>query len=197
MNRRTSIKQMALAMGGTLSASTLGFVLNGCSTTTEQAGTAVAASPQNPLFLPPQKQFVHEVSEIIIPRTDTPGAIDAEVPDFIYMMIQDCYPEEEQQHFTASISKALTECEEVSGTPFFQLPEEDKIKFVKSLDKEAHDNPKDKNGKQHFFRTLKELTLLGYFTSKPGATQAMNYVHVPGRYEGCTTREPGEKGWAT
>lgn len=44
-----------------------------------------------------------------------------------------------------------------------------------------------------FFRTLKELTLLGYFTSEIGATQALTYTQVPGKYEGCIPYKKGNK----
>ena len=47
-----------------------------------------------------------------------------------------------------------------------------------------------------FFRLMKELTLLGYFTSEQGAQQALVYVPVPGRYDGCIDLKPGQKAWA-
>jgi hypothetical protein len=47
-----------------------------------------------------------------------------------------------------------------------------------------------------FFKLVKELTLLGYFTSEPGATLALDYVPVPGRYDGCIDLKPGQKAWA-
>jgi hypothetical protein len=43
---------------------------------------------------------------------------------------------------------------------------------------------------------VRDLTLFGYFTSEIGATQALNYVAIPGRYEECTTLEKGQKAWA-
>ena len=48
----------------------------------------------------------------------------------------------------------------------------------------------------HYFRMMKELALLGYFTSEIGATQAQRYVESPGRYEPCIPYTPGEKAWA-
>lgn len=48
-----------------------------------------------------------------------------------------------------------------------------------------------------FFRIMKELTLLGYFSSEIGATQALAYDPVPGKYDGCTTMKEGQKAWAT
>ena len=47
-----------------------------------------------------------------------------------------------------------------------------------------------------YFRMMKELALLGYFTSAIGATQALRYVEQPGRYDPCVPYKPGEKLWA-
>lgn len=48
----------------------------------------------------------------------------------------------------------------------------------------------------HYFRMMKELTLLGYFTSEIGYTQAQRYVESPGRFDPCVPYTPGEKAWA-
>ncbi|MGH7638849.1 MAG: gluconate 2-dehydrogenase subunit 3 family protein [Gemmatimonadaceae bacterium] len=48
----------------------------------------------------------------------------------------------------------------------------------------------------HYFRMMKELALLGYFTSEIGATQAQRYVESPGRFDPCAPYAPGEKSWA-
>ena len=48
----------------------------------------------------------------------------------------------------------------------------------------------------HYFRMMKELALLGYFTSEPGMTQAQRYIESPGRYDPCVPYTPGEKAWA-
>ena len=48
----------------------------------------------------------------------------------------------------------------------------------------------------HYFRMVKELTLLGYFTSEIGATQALRYVEAPGRFDPCVPYTAGERIWA-
>lgn len=50
---------------------------------------------------------------------------------------------------------------------------------------------------KHYFSMMKELTLLGFFTSEPGATKALRYSAVPGKYDGCMPYQKGDKGWAT
>ena len=49
----------------------------------------------------------------------------------------------------------------------------------------------------HYFRMMKELALLGYFTSKIGCTQATRYVEAPGRFDPCIPYTPGEPAWAS
>ena len=49
---------------------------------------------------------------------------------------------------------------------------------------------------KHYFRMMKELALLGYFTSEIGMTQAQRYIETPGRYDPCVPYAPGEKTWA-
>ncbi len=48
----------------------------------------------------------------------------------------------------------------------------------------------------HYFRMMKELALLGYFTSEIGCTRAQRYVEVPGRFDPCIPYTPGEPAWA-
>lgn len=54
----------------------------------------------------------------------------------------------------------------------------------------------DEAPRRHYFRMLKELTLLGYFTSEIGATQALRYQQVPGKWEACVPYKKGDKLWA-
>jgi hypothetical protein len=49
----------------------------------------------------------------------------------------------------------------------------------------------------HYFRMMKELALLGYFTSKIGCTQALRYVEAPGRFDSCIPYTPREPAWAS
>src|ERR1700723_477854 len=48
----------------------------------------------------------------------------------------------------------------------------------------------------HYFRMMKELALLGFFTSKIGCTEALRYVEAPGRFDACIPYTPGQPAWA-
>jgi hypothetical protein len=198
MKRRDALGRVALLMGGTLSAPTLLAFLEGCNTATE---TSSAISFP---FSPERKALVSEIAEIIIPKTDTPGAKDAKVGEFIELMIKDCYTGKDQESF----NKGLEELEKkdfMKADPAKQttILKELEAAVKTELEKQGEEKKKyTEAGKEYtdasvpFFRLFKELTLLGYFTSEPGATLALEYVPVPGRYDGCIDLKPGQKSWA-
>jgi|SRR5690606_23522777 hypothetical protein len=198
MNRREALERVALLMGGVISAPTITAFLEGCT-----PGSQSESAPFTG-FTDQQLQLVAEIAETIIPATDTPGAKDANVAEFIQLMLKDCYYPKDQKSFLAGLKsisdkgfldatadkriQLLTEAEEES----FQYKDE-----VAKKRKEAADANQtfDEPG-VHFFSLMKELTLLGYFTSEVGATQALDYLPVPGRYEGCVPLTPEQKTWA-
>jgi hypothetical protein len=86
-----------------------------------------------------------------------------------------------------------------NGKSFMEATPEQQHDLLVDLDKEAkaYAATKKKDDPQHYFRMMKELTLWGYFTSEQGATKALRYVAVPGKYEGCIDYKKGDKAWAT
>lgn len=198
MKRRDALGRVALLMGGALSAPTMLAFLEGC----KQAGdTATGITFPFPAE---RKNLVSEIAEIIIPKTDTPGAKDAKVGEFVEMMLKDCYPERDQSSFNKGL-------EELEKKDFLKASPEEQTKILTEMEaatkeemaKAGEEKKKyTEAGKEYsdagvpFFRLMKELTLLGYFTSEPGATQALEYVAVPGRYDGCIDMKPGQKAWA-
>ncbi len=210
MNRRDALQRVAILMGGAVSAPTMIAMLEGCksNTATEMANFAFTAD---------YKSLVAEIAEIIIPKTSTPGAKEAGVGPFIEMMLKDCYTATQQEHFTKGLEAVEAEAQKVGSKKFLELSKEQQTTVLKTMEQAAKDESKkaeeakkvvdaetgatkDQKKKDApptpFFKLAKELTLLGYFTSEPGATQALAYVAVPGRYDGCVKMEPGQKAWA-
>jgi len=138
-----------------------------------------AAGPR--FFSRSQADMVAAVVDIIIPRTDTPGALDAGVPRFIDQMFKDVYPADEQARYL----QALAAFEHAGGTPFLQLDAAQRKARVTRLHGEAlagghHLDPVTAPA---FVLMTKKLAMLGFFMSEPGCTQVLQYVAVPGGYQ--------------
>ena len=190
MDRREALKAVAILMGGAISASSLSMMLNSCTTETKQS--------KEDNFTNSEKKIIERMCDIIIPRTDTPGAIDARAPAFLVMMMQECYTPEDQEKFHLGLASFDKKCKEISGASFLKLTEEKQEEVVKALDAEVlgKGNKNKKDDQSTFYRNLKALTLLGFFTSEPGATETLRYAQVPGKFEGCIPYHKGEKAWA-
>jgi len=194
MDRREALRRTALIMGGAVSASTIMGVLKGCK--------AKPTIDWKPVFLTEdQGILVSQVAEIILPKTDTPGAKDVGVPGFIDLMVKDVYTKEEQDRFMSGLQAFDEACKTAQGSSFNDLDEEAQTAFVIKVHGEAVAEQKGENKPEHrpFILTMKELTMLGFFTSEVGATQVLQYVAVPGSYKGCIpVSEAGNgKTWAT
>ncbi|SDG95279.1 gluconate 2-dehydrogenase subunit 3 family protein [Chitinophaga filiformis] len=190
MNRREAIRNVALLLGTAISASTLS-ALEGCN----------PKAPDNyALQASETKKILAEIAETIIPETTTPGAKAAKVDEFIVVMLNDCYKAEDQKVVLDGLKKIDEASEKQFKKPFVDLSDEQKNTVLTAIDKERVDYNKRENKKEgdptHYFQILKELTLTGYFTSEPGATKALRYVPVPGKFEGCIPYKKGDKAWA-
>jgi gluconate 2-dehydrogenase gamma chain len=194
MDRREALKRTAWIMGGVISAPAIAGILKGC--------TAKPTIDWKPAFLSQdQATLITQVAEIIIPKTDTPGAKEAGVPGFIDLMLKDVYTKEDQDRFLDGLQKFDEGAKGAHGDPFIELSAEDQAAYVNQIHDEAVKEERGENRppKRPFILMMKELTMLGFFTSKEGATQVLQYVAVPGAYKGCIPlKEAGNgKTWAT
>ncbi|GAB3040856.1 gluconate 2-dehydrogenase subunit 3 family protein [Spirosoma pulveris] len=175
MQRREALQQAALMMGVMLSAPTLAGAMGRVT----NAGPSLAVSPD-------QEALLAEVADVIIPTTSTPGAKAAGAEKFIVRVMRDCYPKADQEKFYAGLAKLDADSKTKFGKGFAALEGAQKIEMVKQT--MTTDKP--------FFLRMKELTTTGYFTSEIGATKALEYLPVPGQFNGCAPMKPGQKTWA-
>jgi hypothetical protein len=172
ITRREAIKKSALLLGGTLllpdilKAWTSPIIENNC-------------IPLGDL----STQLIAEISELIIPTTDTPGAKEAGVPAFIQKILSDCFSTKDRN----AVLKGVLIFEKTvlfeTQKSFLGLEKEEQISFLKSVEKE------------YFLKTLKTLTITGYFTSEIGVTQALRYEQIPIRYDADVFYKKGDKAW--
>jgi Gluconate 2-dehydrogenase subunit 3 len=191
MNRREALSSVALLLGGTIIGAEM--FLSGCTNENKKIGTLGLD------FSPEDTSFLDEVGETIIPATDTPGAKDAKIGDFMHTIVRDCYNKSDQDIFIAGMGKLNEASKTMNGKYYLESNPEERKKLLIALDKEQKDYMANKKPTDpaHYFRMMKELTIWGYFTSEPGATMALRYIAVPGRYEGCIPYKKGDKAWAT
>lgn len=211
MKRRDAIKRTTFILGAGLSASTLAGLLAGCQP--DASNNTDAVKDWQPTFLnKEQGRLLSEIVERIVPATDTPGAKDVGVPQFIDTMLNEFYQKEDQQKIVNGLKQVEAAAQQAHKTAFVELSAEKMDKVLMVFDQEAKEiasqmgdrdkkealkrlnrynslsydvNGKTSNKPTHFFRMLKEMTLSGYFLSEVGATEVLQYEHVPGEYDGC------------
>jgi hypothetical protein len=194
-NRREAVSRIAMMVGGAFTAPTL-FAMD-----VKENGKFLNAD----LFslTDAQRQIVAAVAEHIIPKTNTAGAIDAGVPAFIELMLKDCYKAPEHASFLKGVNdlikaKFLSQNQdgqvavltllESNTKDMMRSYQQRRMKVGDNVDKETLEGA---NGVP-FWRLIKELTLLGYYTSEKGIEASFVYQPIPGKFE-ATKLLPGQK----
>lgn len=185
MDRRELLKMVALATGGIVIGGEA--FLTGCKS--KDASVAGTTFSQNDIA------FLDEVAETILPKTTTAGAKEAEVGKFMTVMVNDCYDKADQKIFHEGLNKLDDACKKMHNHKFMKAEPAHRKELLTSLDKEAKEYMKTKKQEDpnHYFVMMKQLTLLGYFTSKPGMEQNFNYAQTPGKYDGAVPYKKGDK----
>jgi hypothetical protein len=165
--------------------------------------------------------FLDEIAETILPATKTPGAKAAKTGAFMALMVTDCYGPGEQKVFREGMSNVDNAVRKANNVSFMAATTPQRLAALTALDheqkqvmdaREAADRKQkglaplpgapaaaphaDIKAPAHYFRMMKELALLGFFTSKIGCTQALRYVEAPGRFDPCIPYTAGEAAWA-
>jgi len=201
MNRRDALARVALLMGGAVIGAD--YMLTGCGPATSSKETAkdetkALDSDFKPLD-PKQVAYLDEVGDTILPATKSPGAKAAKIGSFMAVMVRDCYAPADQKIFMEGFDKLEAASQKQNGKAFLESTPAQRTALLTALDAEQKQYSKTKKVEEpnHYFRMLKELTLLGFFTSEVGATQALRYLPVPGKYDGNFPYKKGDKAWAT
>ena len=202
IDRREALRRAALLLGGALAAPTVAGVLAGCQAARVPDG---AWAPR--ALSRAQVELVAAMAEHILPETDTPGARAAGVHRFIDAMLAESFPPSERERFLAGLAEVDARAGRTSGHRFLQCAPADQRALLEVLDREAFASPPVplstawRGGTRDepavpFFRTMKELTLVGYYTSEIGATRELHHAPVPGRYDGCVPLAQVGRTWA-
>lgn len=167
-----------------------------------------------------QNAMVTVMAELIIPATDTPGAKAARVNEFIDLMLAEWYPEKDRARFLAGLGDVDARSRVLFGKDFVDCAENQQVEILTALDAElarareaiGPGSPGNREQsreavvlgspgyrgqrskpEQNFFFMVKQLTLVGYYTSEIGAIQELHHVMIPSRYQGCVPIDDGTK----
>jgi hypothetical protein len=186
MNRREAVQYIGLLLGGTLVGSSA--FLSGCKTNTKSTKE----------FTDEDISYLDEISDTILPATATPGAKAAKVGAFMTVMVNDCYDEEDQKVLHEGTGKLNDFSKKTYDKEFMKISPQQRHDLLVKLDNEQKEYMKNKKKEEpsHYFRMMKELTLLGYFTSEIGCTKARRYVETPGKFVGDLPYKKGDKAFA-
>lgn len=220
MHRREALQRMALLTGGALSFSTVSAVLGGCQT---QTGDGYEPS----VLVDDLEELVATIAERIIPATDTPGAREAGAHHFIDEVVSDWMVRREREHFVEQLEAFQDRVREEYDRLFVELEEEEQVRLLEEAEELAEGEEEEivevelteawreernpdlvivpGTGQDErievqlrpWWHTMKELTLVGYYTSEIGATEELQYEHVPGRWEPCAPLEEIGRTWAS
>jgi gluconate 2-dehydrogenase gamma chain len=175
--RRAVLKRVAWMLGGAVSAPAALAILQGC--TARETPPGVTWTPK--LLDATQAGLISALADVIIPKTDTSGALDAGVPAFIDSIMADVYPKDAQDRFKAGIDE-FDALAKASGKRFL---DQDAAQRTATVRQSIESALTGEHEHKPFILVARELTLLGFYTSKVGITENMEYVSVPTAYHGC------------
>jgi gluconate 2-dehydrogenase gamma chain len=157
------------------------------------AGTAARPAVYSPQFFSaPEFAVVSRLTELIIPTDDTPGAHEAGVDEFMDFMV--AHDSEQQPRLRAGIAWLEERCQREYARGFLELSEAEQASLLEPLAYQAKHRDGDELG-QEFFRRVRELTVMGFYSSEIGYQELDNpALHAWGFSPACIhTSDPAHK----
>jgi len=152
---------------------------------------------------PHQDATVTTIAELILPQTETPGAKAVRVNEFIDLILTEWYEDEDRTKFLTGLANVDTQSRDLFGKDFVDCAGAQQKQLLTALDQEltemrqadvysSHRRRRELLGDKSFFHAIKQLTLVGYFTSEEGAKQALHYEVIPSKHIQCAPLEEPE-----
>ena len=178
LTRREALARLSCLVAGSIVGAE--FFLAGGRLEGKEPAAALAAS---------DLALLDEIGDTIVP-----GARATGIGAFMAMMAADCYDGAHEAAFRDGLGQIDRAARHRFGRAFTACTVEDRTALLNDLDREArasHSQP------PHYFRLMKQLALLGYFTSQAGCTEALRYKEVPGSFDGDVPYRKGDRAWFT
>lgn len=144
-----------------------------------------------------QAATVKMMAEMILPRTDTPGANDIGACEFIDLILTEWYDDVERNHFLSGLADVDTQSQALFGKAFVACSALARSEILTALGEKivanaepAH-SPRPARGdwssrsNEHFYAMLRRLTLTAYYTSEAGMTEELHYEIIPDHHDAC------------
>jgi hypothetical protein len=154
---------MAAISGHVMFPSVLSSFLTGCKNQDMSGYTPT-------FFTKEEYPAIIEIIDIIIPATKTKSASQVNTQVFLDQVFAQCMTKDEQSTLRAGLQQLI---------PGFNSAK-DKLQYITEVDKKAYGNDES----AAWFKTIKQYTMIGFFTSQEGETKASNYVKIPGDFKG-------------
>ncbi len=171
--RRAAIKSAVALLGGTLTAVQLDLLSDSFASSDE-------GLPKR-FFTSDQYKFISRIANLIIPETDTPGALGVGAPNFIDMMLADWASPNRQLDFVKGLHEIDLRAKNAGLESFLVCSAEQQELILREIDKEFF----DKNSNVSYFGMIKKIVLFAYYSSEVGATLELNFQRIPGDYLPC------------
>lgn len=168
MQRRSAVKNIALSLGSAI-------VLPAWA----KAWSSETVKKSILLINTSQETLLAEISETIIPKTDTLGAKDLKVHLFTSKMVADCYDAKAQETFKKGLELVNEQANKEYSKNFVDVDATQKLTILNKMTKS--DNPTEKG----FVGLVKNLTIQGYLSSEYVMTNLRKFEFAPARYHGC------------
>jgi hypothetical protein len=190
MNRRQAIRLLAVGAARPLASPRMLAMLR-------EARTLVGNDTTLRSLNPHQEATVRMMAEMILPRTDTPGANDVGACEFIDLILSEWYDDTERGRFLDGLADVDSRSQALFGKEFVGCSSLQRAEILNALGTEivalaesAH-NPRPVRGdwssrsNEHFYGMLRRLTLTAYYTSEAGMTEELHYEVIPDHHDAC------------
>ncbi len=202
MKRRRAIGVLGGIVGGPLLAPEGAFaeLVAWADRVRASAGTPAGGGPTGPqvaasLLTPPHARVMAAMAEAIIPATDTPGASEAGVTEFVAALVDGWLDDDDRDRFLAGLDTVDPAARDRFGRDFADCTATQQAALVGDLDAELtrlRDDP-TADETRHFFHDVRRFTLTAYFTSEVGL-EAIGYRITFPAFEGCAPLTAAERG---
>jgi len=181
MDRRKALKNLGLLSGSVI-------LFPSCDFSKENVSKVM----NNLQVSETQESLMKSLAETYIPETDRPGGRSLNLDEFIWVMVDDCLPKDEQEAFIKGLSLFEPAFKELGGESFQKSNQEQRVTALSQM---MVENPVKEIPQEviHFIEISKSYAILGFMRSEYVMTEVMPYSLVPGKPPVCRTIDPNEK----